>query len=341
MIAITLLVVWALVRRTAQLSPDDSKDAGSYVMTPEEIQAFIAVKKSIDTTYQPFINRSKWSVTSNSTFEQSTPKALKHHYPGDRYPSEGTTEADCLSHDELYIRHLRYRFQWRSAKCDLPGESGDYTITCSSKYDVRPYYDIIYSGKDMEFTHFCKDPEVCLDIDIGPSALRGVAYHDAICVDPWKLTIRQHMAIAKRVRLASSEPDWCSLPTIVPDLDFPPTWSMTTFLLTEEVTWANGSEYLAPKLYIRDSPSYYKFGIDRAYKQDTNVISTTINIGSARGKLQSKAVEFCMEMLTGGEVWTVMMFTWLKVVPRHGRILPMLLEEDENVETVGGRSRGS
>lgn len=188
----------------------------------------------------------------------------------------------------------------------------------------------------MEFEHVCPEGTVCIDHKSKAGTVLGASdSQDVFCQKSSELNIEEHAAVATKSPRSEAAPDWC-LSAIVPGLTYPATPYATSFVLTEEVSWANGSEYIAPELYIRDHPNYFTKGFDRAYQRDTNLVSAELSIGSVRGRLQSRAVQFCMKMLTGGEVWTVMMYTWFKHGhgPRYrGRIPPAAADKVGLVET--------
>lgn len=307
-----------------------SGEVMTYHLTDEELETFFRLKRALEPSYEPLFQShhsgASYNTTSNEEAFEINPEKTTY-WPG-KWLSSGNTAEDCIAHSDVYARK-RFQFKWLEAQCLLPNSSPEFLLNCSSIYRVIPS-SVDWEGAPWIFHQVCPPPKVCIDLDLGAEvagAFPGFTYKNIACVERDKLTIKQHAAVAMKGARSSaeSEPDWCSLPEIVPGLGYPSIYHMTSFLLTEEVSWANGSYYQAPKLYIRDSPSHYKNGFDRAYKQNTNVVSTIINVGSARGRLQSRAVNFCMELIRGGHVWTVMVYTWFRYTPRRG-IVPAELD---------------
>lgn len=298
----------------------------SYKLTDDELKAFIRIKKSLEPSYRPFFeSQSTDSLQEKNINNPSAVVPGPIHWPGYHESSENTL-ADCLSWDEMDVGRKSYRFGFNQAECKLPGHSGDFTLNCSATYTTDPS-PFIRKSQPFIFDYHCPFPKVCIDMAADPALSAG---HNTLeggpkniaCRPEEDLVVKQHAAIALQGARSSAvgSPDWCSLPEIVPGLDYPPTWKTTSFMLTEEVSWANGSQYKAPKLWIKDSPTHYKYGFDRGLRRNTNVISTIVNVESWRGHLQSRAVNFCMEMIRGGNVWTVMMYTWFKYTPRRGSV---------------------
>lgn len=335
MLLIQVALFLVLPIYASQSFTHESRDELTYAMTPEEIQAFIAVKRTVNPTYQPFSKRAmKQSPASNLTFEQSKPAdkrirkrpnrpKYRYHLQGQKYPSMGSLDADCTFHTPTWENYKKYSFTKQRAKCLAPVESPEYTVWCPSTYTVGRLQDRDWPGRVWEFTHVCPPPEVCMDSDYSGTALEGTDATEVFCAHPEDIRVKHHaaVAIAKKRRTSSMYLDWCGPTEHIPGFDYPSTYQTTSFLTTMEVSWANGSEYLAPTLVIMDSPSIHKAGFDRAYKHNSDLVSSVIDIGSVRGKLQSRAIDFCMDMLAGGDVWAVMMYTWIKVKrPMHGKI---------------------
>lgn len=302
----------------------------AYHLTLEEIQAFINIKKRLDPLYEPFAARGDGSAVPNHRFEQSAARSsrnLPRHRQKDTWETTGSTEGDCLSHNPTMTGGKLYQFKFLSSRCKRPGRSHFYTVACDSEFAVGPYYREFQPWFPWPFVHYCLYPDVCIDYDTSGTIHEDTDYSNTFCAHPEDIRVKSFIGVAiptKRTRStrprSSVAPSWCSPTEYIPGHKYPSTSQMTTFLLTEEVSWANGSEYIAPQLYIRDSSSHFTKGFDRAFRTNDSLVSTTINVGSVRGRLQSKAVQFCMNMLTGSEVWTVMMYTWIKVNPRHGKI---------------------
>lgn len=309
----------------------------SYHLSPDELRAFIGVKQVQDPSYQPFFNptRRPQHFSGPATNFSADVTDGARVFDG-RWLSSGNTKLDCIDWDGYQESTKKYLFSWNSAECIAPLPRPDFHLKCNANFTImRKGIPKTWRSEPFLFHYVCPHPKLCVDIDPEiklPITFSGFELKDIACRPPETVVVKQHAAVALKGAGSSaddSEPDWCSLPEIVPGLDYPSSWRTTSFLLTEEVSWANGSFYKAPKLYIRDSPEHYRSGFDRGYKTDTNLVSTIINVGSSRGKLQSKAVNFCMEMIRGGSVWTVMMYTWFKYIPRRGAV-PAQIEYVQN-----------
>lgn len=312
-----LATVCIVISAAESLSVDN---ALSYEMTPEEIKAFVSIKKQKDPSYEPLMAPVFRPESNPDPFGQA--EYPLGHTAAKRYLSTGNTGQDCVSHNGEGLFKVFYKYSWDSAYCHRHGVSPDFTLNCSTTFRIPDRYETTYKGRNSIFWHACKPPGVCMDLDLTRylnGYFQGFSFQDVYCVDPRKIVLKEHHAVAfKDLYGHGSGPEWC-LQEHVPGFNYPPMSRMTPFVLTEEVSWANGSTYKAPKLYIRDNPKYIKNGFDHAYKTNTDVISTEIEIGSVRNRLQSKAVEFCMEMIRGGDVWTVMMYTWFRTTSRSGK----------------------
>lgn len=331
MLIFMLMLSLMLTTRPALGGPPASDSLLSYELSSEELQAFIDLKKSIDPSYRPFRPQSTGRATDNTTVAQSKRDVLTdpYHHPNKRYAHRGSTAADCAYHNGIQEIRKVYTFNVLEAECEIAGFSPDYAVNCTSRYTISQshLYNPSWRGDIWEFTHVCPEHTVCVDVELSSNTLERER-KDVVCQPEEKVESPRHSAVAvKGARSsASSEPDWCSLDVLVPGLDYPSTSAMTTFVLSEEVLWADGRYYNAPKLWIRDSPKKYARGFDRGFRTNTNMISTELNVGSSRGKLQSRAVNFCMEMIRGGNVWTIMMYTYFRYDKRSHRLIPKGLD---------------
>lgn len=319
---ITSCVVLAIITQvfSLRISPRAAHTVTPYQLTQEEISAFIDLKRSINSSYEPFSGVISPRPRSDTIYQSS--KHPVGHYPGRKYESSGNADLDCVSHNGVGLRKFRYYYERNWAICERPGESPNFTLNCSMKYSPGTAYNTMYPGKATLFIHVCPHPKVCINTarEDQAASSNGASSENVACVERDSLTVTEHSAVAMRGAgsEADSEVDWCSLEELIPGLDYPPTWHGSSFVLTEEVSWANGSFYNAPKLYIRDDPNYIKNGYDHAFKRHTNVVTTALYVGSVRGRLQSRPINFCMELLRGGEMWTVMLYTWFRVSDRRG-----------------------
>lgn len=325
----------ALVTTLALLTAFLTLINAQYDLTPEEIQAFIGLKKSIDPDYKPFVSRNG-STLSNSSFgmiEAGDRRGTRHnmwpknHDPQNTYRRQISSVMDCVTHDGSNRNRFFFHYRWVESVCDNPGRDAYYKVTCNTTFTIsRPNYrGRIFHLNNMVFRHYCLGDLVCMPygfLRLNP-AWAHLEARDIHCVNRASIIVIGHKAIAQNTGESSGvkrkRNEFCSPDVFVPGTAYPSTWQQTSFVLTEEVSWANGSYYNAPKLYIRDSPKYSHFGFDRALKTNSDLVSAEITVGSVRGQLHSLPVNFCVEMLTGGNVWTIMMYTWFQINARRSR----------------------
>lgn len=299
-----------------------------YQLTKEEIQAFIDLKEATDFDYTPNVPVSAAGL-SNSSFDMKPrrrtrpqqPRWPRSHHPINSYPRQETSLADCSFHNGWNRDGLRFRYRLVESVCRIPGVSAFYKVNCATTFTVPPTHNHRYRQPNMLFRHYCPKLSVCMPYQF----LRQIPEwehleaRDVHCIDPTLVVVIDHEAVASSGVGTSGTKDaeFCSPDVSIPGINYPSTGQETSFMLTQEVSWANGSYYSAPKLYIQDSPKFVHNGFDRAFKTNTDVVSASITVGSVRGRLQSKPVRFCMEMIRGGNVWTVMMYTWFHINARR------------------------
>lgn len=305
-------------------------DVISYELTPEEVEALIHLRRS----HKPSSERSQLSQhfqsATNMIFgESKQPKVGvtdPYHYVGKIYPHQGSTLADCPYHDGIREPRKIYSFRFHEAECENPGTSPMYNVSCKSRHRFSRLSDPTWGGPIWQFIHICPKKTVCVDVAAAPN-MPVPRNRDIVCRPEKEVESLNHAAVALKGAgsSASSEIDWCSLETLVPGLDHSSSSVMTSFVLSEEVLWANRSHYNAPKLWIQDSPKGYTRGFDLGWSTNTNLLSTEINVPSYRGRLQPRAVNFCMELIRGGNVWTIMIYTYFRYDHRRHKVIPRRL----------------
>lgn len=300
-------------------SADSAVDESLYALSREEIRAFLAKKRSNDPSNIPF-NASLMPRKKPPPFE---PPA---HNPNLDVSGLVDTQADCMSHNINELGH-KLVYALVDAECEEPGESPFYWVQCKSSQmsetrsgKLRPYGE---PGLE-KFFHSCPEPKVCMPYHLkdflGEPKLVAGEYKDVQCVFKDALVIENVEAVA------GSSHQQCSPSHEIPGGYLPASYTGVDLILSEEVSWANGSAYKAPAMFIVDETSGKSY--DRAYEMNTDIVSTELTIQTYRGHLQNRIIKFCFEQISGGRAWTVMLYSWFRMSPKRAR-LPRKVDSDE------------
>lgn len=219
--------------------------------------------------------------------------------------------ADCIGHNKDY--HFAWiRYSWHSARCLYPRRSRNYFVKCNEVTvypSTHPGDPPEYHHKDepVQFPHLCPVGEVCMPMNYGKFVdHKSTDYNDIQCVDEREVESVKFEATQEKSHQG------CSSALQVPGPDYASTYTTgtTNFILTAEVSWADGKPYKAPAMFIRDETPRHPY--DRAYVLNTDVVSTKISVESYRGRLLSRTIRFCFEQLTWSNRWAVLSYTWFK-----------------------------
>lgn len=284
----------------------------SYELTKEELNAFIESKRSIDPSYSPFN-----AMLPSGRPRNRAPFQLPYYNPHLDVSGLVNTVANCLEHNyrELF-NEVSMRLQ--SARCIEPGYSGAYFVKCKP-YKVfatnAGYTRAFPQSRLQEYIHECPKSKVCMPFHLhnymNEPEFTVDEYKDIQCVAPEALVVKNIEAVA------GTSHQQCSASHDVPGGYLPASHAGVNLILTEEVSWANGSAYKAPAMFIVDETSGRSF--DRVYELDTDMVSTELTIQAYRGHLQNRMIKFCFEQVSGGRSWTVMLYSWFRILPSHAR----------------------
>lgn len=303
------MLVWAnLISIVASgWTKDDSRASStqpSYRLSPEEATYFLALKASHDPSYQMFgSNRNMTGHHNANTVMAKLPV---------------NTAADCIRENQDF-HYYKTEHSRHSASCFWPKMSQKYSVKCNEVKVFGPDFPggepaRYPSAHPIQLDKLCPEGEVCMPLKYGKFVdPDSTDYDDIQCVRDDDVDTIKFQVSQEQSRLQ------CSAALQVPGSDYASTSTtgMTRFVLTAEVSWANGKPYKAPAMFIRDETPRHPY--DRAYRLDTDVVSAELSVGSYRGRWQSRTIRFCFEQLTGGHGWAVLAYTWFKAPMYRGR----------------------
>lgn len=280
------------------------------------LQTVHASTGDLDTTSPSFLSSPK----QNRKFALSTSRATAT-------PSVSQTlqPAQELNYEELCIQEggwdsfrRLWRYWFKDAKCYTESKDPQLVrLTCGRFYQYfglsRP---VTHPMPDKDIFPRCPEGTICQPVILinkgegGPLERAGcVALKDIV-----KETVRSDP-------LAENQKVHCGLSLQLPGPYYigVPGEQKINVVLTEQVQYLDGSSYPAPLLYIRDTSNSQS--IDRAWRQHASVASTVIELGIYRGHFVSKNFEFCMQMLPGHTISSVIFtYSFFNVFLQHSRI---------------------
>lgn len=215
-----------------------------------------------------------------------------------------------------YWRHL-----YKDAQC-LP-QSGDprlFKLTCSKAFRINDQANAEHSLPDVTFHVDCPIDTTCQTV-FGINPREGGPLERAGCVEENDLVQETvHSDPTRTIQFIH-----CGLPLQLPGPHYRavPGQQKIDVVLTEQVQYLNGSAYPAPLISIRDTTNTKP--VDRVLKYNTNGASALIELGTYRGKFASKTFEFCVQMLPGHVISSVIFrYSFFTVDLHHGRIVRRL-----------------
>lgn len=307
--AFSLVVKATLLHKTnpelgdIKVKPDNKHFAviAGYIFNREEMESFFTTRQLV-----PHIP------------DESQEPVMQHD---SRVRRRGNVDAwaDCLGLNRIEEGY-NYRHDLNEVECNHPFQSPFYTVTCNVvRRNVR--------ANDFEpFTYWgitkvpgqCLRQHICTNIEKTTPTIGGVIKEmDISCV---KQELDHYMRIMEAFHghaHAAQAQTGCTDVTPVPGhQDGGSSSRPQTFVLTAEVFQHDGTQYKAPTMSIRDLSSKWK--LDRAVRHDTSVVSTEITVGAWRGQLQSRKMQFCVELSAAAGQWVVLHYTWFRATSRHG-----------------------
>lgn len=221
----------------------------------------------------------------------------------------------------IRIKDWYYKHEWIGSMCKHTFHSQLYEVACKvTRKDLfaRAREPVFYDFGTTYIPQSCPEEKVCIN-DKGLLAGGGRLPDDIKCVDwTWAIYFQAMNAHPKGER-PRQKVNGCSKPTQVPGKhDGGSSSTQRSFVISESASFLNGSSYKARTMNIRDLSS--KWGFDRVLRHDVDSVSTTINVGSWRGQLQSKDMQFCLDMTAAATVaagqWIVLSYTWYRAQSR-------------------------
>lgn len=199
------------------------------------------------------------------------------------------------------------------------GKPRSVNVTCKSQYEFAgDHYDRLRPGPDKTFSRECPAGTRCEAVfHINKDMSKGPT-EEIACVDEENIVTE---TVNSKASTSGTHQVHCGLSLALPGSHYraAPAQKTIDVVLTEQVTYPNGTPYPAPLLYIRETTPPY--ASDRALRTDGSVVSALIELSSYRGNFIQKQFEFCMQMLPG-HVATSVMFTYsfFQVTLRHRHI---------------------
>lgn len=189
-----------------------------------------------------------------------------------------------------------WRYSLKKVDCDRSmGNQRRIKITCASKYieHSQGHYFLTHLGNDFPVFRYCPIGTICQSVE-APASSDMSLHEDVGCVDENDVSIDIVNTNPKSAKPAPQD-EHCGLDLNLPGSHYAAPIGQTplNLMLTEQVSYLNGTPYHAPVLYIRDKSSPY--GLDRVLRHEASVASTEIQLGVYRGRYQTREYEFCMQ----------------------------------------------
>lgn len=272
-------------------------------------------------------------VGAKYSYSSTTTSDVSRRVPSDTNPSKNIDEhrgsdpgfGDMLARYKLDLRALCpslngwyqgiLRTYWLIiVECDIKsGNPRQIKITCGSQFQAH-FHGITTRSANKYFHPLCPEGTVCQAVyrinqkGQGPDEEIGCADEEDV--------------VEETVSTGRSEPPvHCSLTLAIPSSQSRAALGQKTFdvVLTEQVTYPNGTAYIAPLLYIRDMSN--PNGWDRTLRRDASVASAVIQVGTYRDNFVTKEFKFCVQMLPGHLVSSILFtYSYFQVTMRHGTI---------------------
>lgn len=249
-----------------------------------------------------------------------------------RKPSSAINYNDMLVRYELNLRSIcreedgpdaegRYwEHYFIDAECDLKSRNPRrIKLTCGSQVRNGAGTGTIRSGPNVEVYPECPIPTVCHAVYLMTPPVLGRGPKENIGCIAEKDLVKQ--TVTSKASKSGDQKVHCGLSLSLPGPHYRarPGQMAIDLVLTEQVTYPDGTPYPAPLLFIRDKSDPYH--MDRAVRKGGDVTSLIVELGTYRGNFISKQYEFCMQMLPGHFTSSVIFsYAFFQVVLRHGNI---------------------
>lgn len=221
--------------------------------------------------------------------------------------------ADVQDPDGKIWKHF-----YLKAVCDVrSGNPRQIKLTCSAYYKYHDERSKRYRGDDKQHYPECSLGTVCQAVFI-PQDNGAPPKEEAGCVDEADLVKE---TLTSKASTSASQKVHCGLSLSLPGHDYAvaPGQKAIDLVLTEQVTYPDGTPYPAPLLFIRDKSDPYH--MPRSQRQHASVTSLAVELGTYRGHFVQKQFEFCMQMLPGHFGSSVIFtYSYFQTRLHHGRV---------------------
>lgn len=288
----------------------------TYQLSSEELSAFLDIRHSVgehSVAHHDIVTRRSSDDISTPQYNQSLGKWIEH---------EVHTNALCPEHDYKDIFGFPRTYTFLKAHCIGPSKPRRFLLYCQERSVSWPHFNSI-AERVEKFWHMCPRATTChnWNIPIYEGLEEVGKYEDIECVPNSMVKIDNLAGVAARPSLHGPYVH-CTEPQEIPgpSMQHVP-WNPTgtELILTEEVTWSNGSNYVSPLLFIHDKTSKL-FEFDRASRQFDSVVSAEIQVRPVRGRIPPRMIEFCMRLAVKTDVWVIMTYSWFTIPHRIVKI---------------------
>lgn len=323
-----LCILVSLASSSASNNGLITQEAAPYKLTPEEFRAFLSLRSrqkggNITTDYGH-------EHHSDSRSHDGLSNSLAEFTPYYHYPNSINL---CRTHDSIDEHGFPVRFTWRSAGC-ISTRPRSFSLICHESRALPPHHNIWGRVGYHVFTHTCPDSMECVNWSI--RRYDGTFHKDVYCVGYEVKKTDEMVGVALNPRIHGPEVH-CTPQTDIPGTrDYIPTNEQSDMILTEELSWANGSEYKSPFLFIYDTTTNFKF--DRIIREDSSIVSTSLEVVPTRGRIPQRKMQFCAKLAHRTDVWVVMTYAWFVLSRPGSRIITAEPSADSTTDSTSNGS---
>lgn len=296
-----------------------------YKLSSEELSAFLALRADADTSSE---NQDNAGVYLNGTSAASI----------DKRGLTVDTSAECRKQNHVDAYGFSRVYTFSAARCDSDVRPNRYKLYCNEKSIEFQFPNFKHvERRNVIFLKTCPKKLYCQNFEEPIWNEDGTRYsedlRDIECLPLRKKKIENLEGVARRPWIHGPDVH-CSKPIEVPGSGAEMTqehWSAagTNMILTEQLSWANGSEYKSPLLFIHDKTGRKEF--DWNLKKDDSVVSAEIEVMPVRGRIPSRLIEYCMKLAHNTDVWVIMTYAWFTHPWKHRKAIPQTLGSSSTV----------